>query len=217
MSLLGVNGAGKSTLSTIIAALHPPTAGDILYRGESIYHDIPDYRAHIGFCPQHPNLNDNLTIEQNLYFAGLAYRLDTRAAHSRAQELLKTFKLEMYKSSKPSVLSGGYKQRALLARTLMHEPSLILLDEPTVGLDPHIRYELWDVIKSLRDRGTSIVLTTHYIEEAEQLSDRVCVLDQGVIKLVGTPQSLKTSYAKNTLESVFLELTNLNKKASQGE
>ncbi len=129
------------------------------------------------------------------------------AAVQRVNELITDFELSRYADAMPMTLSGGYKQRVLLARTLVHKPALIILDEPTVGLDPHVRHQLWDYMRMLRNSGTSFLLTTHYIEEAEHLSDRVCVLDKGVIKLTGTPETLKTDYAKHTLESVFIELT----------
>lgn len=207
-SLLGVNGAGKTTLSTIIATLHPPTSGDILFNGKSIYLDVPDYRMNIGLCPQHPNLNPDLTVEQNLYFSGRAYRMSHGDSVDRTKELLQAFTLQKYAHDKPNVLSGGYKQRVLIARTLMHRPSLVILDEPTVGLDPHVRRNLWKYIAKLRDEGISIVLTTHYLDEAEELSDRVCVLDKGVVKLINTPQELKDKFSKSNLESVFIELIN---------
>lgn len=206
-SLLGVNGAGKTTLSGIISTLHPATSGDVIFEGKSIYNDIPEYRMHIGLCPQHPNLNSNLTVEQNLYFAGRAYRMDHQTATHRTEELINAFGLQKYRTHLPSTLSGGYKQRVLIARSLIHKPALVILDEPTVGLDPHVRRNLWTYIKKLRDEGTSILLTTHYLEEAEELSDRVCVLDKGIIKLIETPTKLKEIFAKKSLEHVFLELT----------
>ena len=206
-SLLGVNGAGKTTLSSIISTLQPPTDGDILFRGESIYHDIAEYRLHIGFCPQHPNLHSQLTVFQNLYFSGLAYRLSKEEAKDRAMQLMSQFHLEKYKNDTPMTLSGGYRQRVLIARTQMHNPDLIIFDEPTVGLDPHIRQDVWNNIRMLRDNGKSILLTTHYMDEAEKLSDRICVLDNGVIKLIDTPDNLKVSFEKTDLESIFIELT----------
>jgi ABC-2 type transport system ATP-binding protein len=205
--LLGVNGAGKTTLSSIISTLQPPTSGDILFQGNSIYFDIAQYRSRIGFCPQHPNLHSQLTVFQNLYFSGRAYRLSHQEASQRANELISQFHLEKHKADLTPILSGGYKQRVLIARTLMHNPDLIIFDEPTVGLDPHIRQHLWNAIRALRDEGKSIVLTTHYMDEAEKLSDRICVLDKGVIKLIDTPANLKTSFAKRDLESIFIELT----------
>ena len=212
VGLLGVNGAGKTTLSHIIATLHPPTEGDVLYKGTSIYKNVPAYRMHIGLCPQHSNLNPDLSLEQNLVFSGMAYRQDAHTAHTRAHELMSHFGLMNYANQKSRILSGGYKQRFSLARSLMHRPKLVILDEPTVGLDPHIRHQLWEYITDLKKGGTSILLTTHYIEEAEKLSDRVCVLDKGVVKLMDTPENLKASFKQSTLESVFLELIKQSEK-----
>jgi ABC-2 type transport system ATP-binding protein len=107
---------------------------------------------------------------------------------------------------KASVLSGGYKQRFMIARSLIHEPEFIILDEPTVGLDPHIRRNLWDVIKDLKKDGITVLLTTHYLDEAEKLSDRVCILDRGQIKLIDTPDKLMSDFKQKNLEDVFIEL-----------
>lgn len=206
VSLLGVNGAGKTTLSTIIATLHPPTEGDILFKGASIYNNLIYYRQHIGYCPQKPNLNNLLTLKENLIFSGRYYGMSENAIKTRIDNLVHKFKLERYLTSKPDILSGGYKQRFLLARSILHNPELIILDEPTVALDPHVRHQLWDYIKAMRTEGISILLTTHYLDEAEVLSDRVCVLDKGSIKLIDTPQNLMTSFKKGRLEDVFLHL-----------
>ena len=206
LSLLGVNGAGKTTLSSIISSLNPPTSGDILYNGKSIYKDLIDYRRIIGFCPQKPNIDAMLTIEENLYFAGRYFNVPADEIKSRAQMLMQKFNLTQYAGSKGSILSGGYKQRFLLARTLMHHPKIVILDEPTVGLDPHIRRNLWDVIKELKKEGVTVLLTTHYLDEAEYLSDRVCILDKGVIKIIDTPDNLKRIYNQINLENVFIEI-----------
>lgn len=206
LSLLGVNGAGKTTLSSIISSLNPPTSGDILYQGTSIYKDLINYRRIIGFCPQKPNIDTMLTIEENLYFAGRYFNVPSNEIKQRAQLLMQKFSLTQYAQSKGSILSGGYKQRFLLARTLMHQPKIVILDEPTVGLDPHIRRNLWDVIKELKKEGVTVLLTTHYLDEAEYLSDRVCILDKGVIKLIDTPDNLKRIYNQTNLENVFIEI-----------
>lgn len=205
ISLLGVNGAGKTTLSSIIATLHPATSGDILYQGESIYEDVIGFRRIIGFCPQKPNIDSMLTIKENLMFAGRYFNMPHDLIEHKTQELLQKFQLTKYADSLGSILSGGYKQRFLLARTLMHEPKLVILDEPTVALDPHIRRNLWDVIHSLKKDGITVLLTTHYLEEAEILSDRVCILDGGVIKLVDSPDNLKKNFSKSNLEDVFIK------------
>ncbi len=206
LSLLGVNGAGKTTLSSIIATLHPATEGDIEYNGESIYKDIPAFRLKLGYCPQKPNLNTMLTLKQNLMFAGKFYGLSKQDCKTRIDRLSKQFELQKYLHEKPSVLSGGYKQRFMIARSLIHEPEFIILDEPTVGLDPHIRRNLWDVIKDLKKDGITVLLTTHYLDEAEKLSDRVCILDRGQIKLIDTPDKLMSDFKQKNLEDVFIEL-----------
>lgn len=212
LSLLGVNGAGKSTLSSIIATLHPATSGDILYNGISIYRDIPNFRLHIGYCPQRPNLNPALTLEENLLFAGRFYGVQERELKERIKELISQFELEKYLPEKASILSGGYKQRFMIARSLIHKPSFIILDEPTVGLDPHIRRNLWEMIKNLKQEGITVLLTTHYLDEAEKLSDRVCILDKGQIKLIDTPDKLMADFQQNNLEDMFIELLKANQQ-----
>ncbi len=206
VGLLGANGAGKTTLSSIVATLHPPTSGKVLYQGQSIYEDINDYRYAIGFCPQKTNLNRDLTIEQILYFAGSYYCMPEKCIKERREELISQFQLQEYRAAKPDILSGGYLHRVLIARALMHRPKLLILDEPTVGLDPHIRRNLWEIIRELKTYGVSILLTTHYLDEADFLSDRICILDKGHVKLIDTPQNLKSSYNKSTLEDVFIKL-----------
>lgn len=206
LSLLGVNGAGKTTLSSIISSLNPPTSGDILYQGSSIYKDLMNYRKNIGFCPQKPNIDGMLTIEENLHFAGRYFNIPENEIKLRAKILMQKFNLTQYAQSKGSILSGGYKQRFLLARTLMHQPKIVILDEPTVGLDPQIRRNIWDIIKNLKKDGVTVLLTTHYLDEAEYLSDRVCILNKGVIKLIDTPNNLKKIYHQDNLENVFIEL-----------
>lgn len=208
--LLGVNGAGKTTLSSIIATLHPPTEGDIEYEGKSIYSNIAQYRMQLGFCPQKPNLNNALSLEQNLYLSGCYYGMKKEAITKRMKELVDQFELTPYLHQKAQVLSGGYKQRFMIARSLIHNPRLVILDEPTVGLDPHIRRQLWNTIKQLKTSGITVILTTHYLDEAEQLSDRVCVLDRGLVRLVETPDKLKADFQKQNLEDVFIALMQEN-------
>ena len=204
--LLGVNGAGKTTLSSIIATLHPPTSGNIFMDGSSIYDDVLTYRSYLGFCPQKPNFEKTLTVEENLMFAGRYYLMPEDQIKTRVAELLKQFDLEQNAKQSPTILSGGYKQRLLIARALVHKPLLVILDEPTVGLDPHIRRQLWEVIRALKEEEVTVLLTTHYLDEAEVLSDRVCILDKGQIRLIDKPANLKTLYSKATLEDVFLQL-----------
>ncbi|CAN5186681.1 ATP-binding cassette domain-containing protein [soil metagenome] len=212
VGLLGVNGAGKSTLSSIIATLHPATSGDILYNGKSIYADLAGFRMKVGYCPQKPNLNPHLTLEQNLIFAGRCYDLSDEIINERIIILAKRFGLESYLGQKAEILSGGYKQRFMIARSLIHNPEFIILDEPTVGLDPHIRRKLWECIRDLKKDGITVLLTTHYLDEAEKLSDRVVILDQGLIKLIDTPDKLMADFKQKNLEDVFIELMNSNKE-----
>ena len=204
--LLGVNGAGKTTLSSILATLHPPTSGDVLYNGVSIYDDIDTYRMNLGFCPQHQNLDQFLTVEENLYFAGRYFLLPKNILAARIDYLLEHFGLQHYAKFAISELSGGNKQRVLIARALIHNPKIIIFDEPTVGLDPDIRRALWQEIKSLKNMGITIILTTHYLDEAEQLSDRVCFLHKGKIILIDSVESLKAERNKENLEDIFIEL-----------
>ncbi|MDX8431047.1 MAG: ABC transporter ATP-binding protein [Candidatus Algichlamydia australiensis] len=206
LGLLGVNGAGKTTLSSIIAGLIPPTSGDLIWGDRSIYKDIVGYKRHIGFCPQSPNLDQQLNLGQSLLFTARCYGFSKERAKKRCEELTNRFGLGNYLEASPFQLSGGYKQRFLLARALIHGPDLVILDEPTVGLDPHIRHELWEEIKGLRKSGVAVLLTTHYLDEAEELSDRVCFIHNGEIRIVDKPQNLITKYKKKNLEEVFLEL-----------
>ncbi len=206
-ALLGVNGAGKTTLSSILATLHPPTSGDVLYNGASLYTNVLAYRKILGFCPQHPNLDNELNVEENLLFAGRYFLLPEDKTVARTKELLAQLDLTQYTHSPIMSLSGGTKQRVLIARALIHEPKILILDEPTVGLDPDIRRQLWQIIKDLRAKGITIILTTHYLEEAEILSDRVCILDKGKVVLIETVAALKEAHKMDTLEEVFLALT----------
>lgn len=205
-SLLGVNGAGKSTLSSIIAALHPCSSGDLLFKGISIYKDIIAYKKQVGLCNQKPNLDKRITLEENLFYAGISFGLSDAASKERLKVLMQEFDLEGRAGEKIFSLSGGYKQRFMIARTLMHSPSLVILDEPTVGLDPHIRQELWKKIRALKKMGVTVILTTHYLDEAEAISDRVCFIDAGSVQMINTPAKLKEEFKKNNLEEVFLHL-----------
>lgn len=208
IGLLGVNGAGKTTLSSILATLHPATSGTITVNGIPITEDLAAYRRMIGFCPQKINLDDDLTVEQNLRFAGCYMGMTEQAIEERVTFFLTEYGLERYRTFKPSELSGGYARRVLIARALIHEPRLVILDEPTVGLDPHVRHQLWETIRDLKDHGVTVVLTTHYLDEAEYLSDRICMLEKGKVRLIDTSAGMKTTYQKTRLEDVFIHMIN---------
>lgn len=215
--LLGVNGAGKTTLSSIIASLHSPSSGDVIWKGQSIYSQLIEYRKVIGFCPQKQNIDLNLTIEQNLVLQGRFYGYSMAEINKTKDHLLEKFELQEYRKSKADVLSGGYKQRFLIARALMNHPKLVILDEPTVGLDPKVRRKLWDHISALREENVTVILTTHYLDEAEILSDRVCVIDEGVVKVIDTPENLKNKWKQKNLEDVFIHLTEVEEKEESNE
>lgn len=208
VSLLGINGAGKTTLSSIVATLKSHSDGDILFKGSSIYSDptFTVYRRSIGFCPQRPNLNPMLSLEDNLRFAGRYYGISEETINERIKMLSDQLELTEYLNANSSILSGGYKQRFMIARSLMHNPKLVILDEPTVALDPHVRHQLWELIRNMKNQGITILLTTHYLDEAQFLSDRVCVLDNGEVRLIDTPENLMNNFSKSRLEDVFLQL-----------
>lgn len=206
ISLLGVNGAGKTTLSSILVTLHPATSGDILLNGESIYKDVNEFRKIIGYCPQKPNVIRDLTVEQNLTFAGLYYGFSNKEVKQKVDELIKKYDLCKYRYMKPYVLSGGYMRRLLIARSLMSNPKILILDEPTVGLDSNVRRKIWDNIKDLKNLGVTVILTSHYLDEIEVLSDRVVLLHKGRVKLIDTPNNLMRDFKKSRLEDVFVQL-----------
>lgn len=212
LALLGVNGAGKTTLSSILAGLHPPTSGTVAMGQRPIHSDIVAFRRQVGLCPQQCNLDSSLTLKENLLFGGRYYGLSEAKVRSRVDLLVEQFGLNRYVECKTASLSGGYRQRFLIARALVHEPWLVILDEPTVGLDPHIRHHLWELILGLKRDGITVLLTTHYMDEADHLADRVCIIDGGLVKSLDTPANLKAKYGRPTLEEVFLEFVKAEKK-----
>ena len=144
-------------------------------------------------------------MEENLVFSARCYGIPKAEAIARKDQILEELSLAKYAKYVVGKLSGGYRQRFLIARALMHNPKIIFLDEPTVGLDPHVRREMWDMIAQLRNHKITVLLTTHYLDEAEYLSDRICLLHDGVIRVTDTPDGLKKKHGKNNLEEVFLE------------
>ncbi|MCL4361218.1 ABC transporter ATP-binding protein [Candidatus Dependentiae bacterium] len=206
LGLLGVNGAGKTTLSSILATLKAPTFGDVLFFGNSIYKNLEDYRKALGYCPQKPNLDEYINVKDNLIFAGRYYGMSYKEAVKRADELLQEFNLVKYADFDIENLSGGYQQRVSIARALVHYPKIVIFDEPTVGLDPDIRRQIWQILKKLKDQGITIILTTHYLEEAEEIADRICILNKGQILLTQSLTELKKAHGKHKLEEIFLEL-----------
>ncbi len=188
--LLGPNGAGKSTTMRMIAAVASRTSGSMTVAGLDPQREGPQVRARLGVIPQQDNLDEELTVRENIIMYGRFFGLPRRYLTSKADELLEFAQLTRKASSRVEDLSGGMKRRLTIARALVNDPDILLLDEPTTGLDPQARHVLWDRLFRLRERGTTLVLTTHHMEEAEQLCERLIVVDHGQIMAEGSPQGL---------------------------
>lgn len=204
--LLGPNGAGKSTLIHSLVGLSKPTSGIAMVFGHNAVDDYRTARSYIGLAPQEVNMDWFLTVEDTLDYHGGYFGMKKDERRQRIDELLKDFSLTDKRKTNSRFLSGGMKRRAILARALMHKPKLLILDEPTAGVDVELRLELWQYIKEINKQGTTILLTTHYIEEAEQLCDHLALINKGKIVKTGTPKELMNHYSKKTLEDVYLEL-----------
>jgi lipooligosaccharide transport system ATP-binding protein len=192
---LGPNGAGKSSTMRMIGAVSPPTAGELRILGLDPAVDGPAIRARLGVVPQTDNLDLELTVEENLLVYGRYFGLPRAAVRARAAELLEFVQLTDRAKAKVEPLSGGMKRRLTIARALINDPDVMLLDEPTTGLDPQARHVLWERLYRLKQRGVTLVLTTHYMDEAEQLCDRLVVMDKGRIAAEGSPAELIRRYA----------------------
>ena len=202
--LLGPNGAGKSTTMRIIAATSQRTAGTISILGRDPEEHGPQIRAHLGVVPQQDNLDGELTVAENLFIYGRYFGLSKKFIRGKIEELLEFAQLEEKRNSKVDALSGGMKRRLTIARALISEPDILMLDEPTTGLDPQARHILWDRLFRLKETGVTLVLTTHFMDEAEQLCDRLVVMDNGKIMAEGSPLELIKSYStKEVLEVRF--------------
>ncbi|MEQ6896994.1 ABC transporter ATP-binding protein [Microbacterium sp. KR10-403] len=188
--LLGPNGAGKSTTMKMVGAVSTRTSGDLEILGLDPNRYGPEIRSRLGVVPQDDNLDGELNARENLYVYGRYFGMPGRECARKAEELLAFAQLEDKAKSKVDQLSGGMKRRLTIARGLINDPRILLLDEPTTGLDPQARHILWDRLFRLKERGTTLVLTTHYMDEAEQLCDRLIVVDKGRIMAQGTPSSL---------------------------
>jgi ABC-2 type transport system ATP-binding protein len=189
-SLLGPNGAGKTTTIRILTGLTKPDEGSIFIFGQKLSRNEISAKKLIGYVPQQVNLDVELTVYENLLIHGLLFGMSLREIKERIDELLTLADLADRRSTKVKELSGGMRRRLLIIRALLHKPKILLLDEPTVGLDPHIRRKIWHLIKQIQEKGASILLTTHYMEEAEYLSERVAFIFNGNILRVGKPRDL---------------------------
>src|ERR671935_533325 len=203
VGLLGPNGAGKSTTMKALTAQVIADEGELEVLGYRLPDDSKQARAEMGVVPQLDNLDVSLTVEQNLLVFAHLYRVPAAGRKAAVERALEIAILTDRRTAKVSELSGGMRRRLLIARALLHQPRLGLLDEPTVGLDPQVRQGLWALIDAMRSEGVSILMSTHYIEEAERLCDRVTIMSHGKAVAVGPPQDLIRQYARAEAVEVF--------------
>ena len=202
--LLGPNGAGKSSTMRIIGATSQRTSGEVLILRKDPEQAGPQIRAHLGVVPQQDNLDEELTCAENLYIYGRYFGLPKTTVKNKIDELLEFAQLLDKKNSKVKSLSGGMKRRLTIARALVSDPDILMLDEPTPGLDPQARHILWDRLFRLKEKGVTLLITTHHMDEAEQLCDRLMVMDKGEIMAEGSPAELIKKYStKEVLEVRF--------------
>jgi lipooligosaccharide transport system ATP-binding protein len=203
---LGPNGAGKTTVMRMIHCFMPPTSGEITVFGMSAAESPSEIKSRLGVMPQDDNLDPDLSVFENLIVYARYFDIPKNISSRAAQELLGFAGIEEKADVNIRDLSGGMKRRLLLARALINDPELLILDEPTVGLDPHSRHFVWEKLKELKTKDTTIILTTHYMEEAERICDRVAIMDSGRIIETDSPSNLMGRHGGN-LEAVYLKLT----------
>jgi ABC-2 type transport system ATP-binding protein len=196
--LLGPNGAGKTTTVGMLTTRVIPTSGRAWVGGIDVVGHPAMAKQVIGVVPQTNTLDRSLDVSENLYFHGRYFGMSASDAHRRTDALLEQFRLADRRRADVNELSGGMAQRLMVARAIMHEPHVLFLDEPTSGLDPQSRLALWDVMRELHEHGQTIVLTTHYMEEADQLCDRVAIIDHGKLLALDTPERLKATVGSDT-------------------
>jgi len=193
--LLGPNGAGKTSTIRMLYGFSPPTAGSIRVFNIDIVEGWRTIKSRVGVCHQENTLDPDLTVVQNLLVFASYFSIPAAAARSRSAELLDFFALSHKKNAKVAELSGGMARRLILARALINRPEMLVLDEPTTGLDPQSRHQLWDKLEALKKSGLTVVITTHYMEEAAQLCDRLVIVDHGKILVDGSPEALIAAHA----------------------
>jgi lipooligosaccharide transport system ATP-binding protein len=203
---LGPNGAGKTTVMRIISCYMPPTAGVVTVFDRDVTTSPSEIKARIGIMPQDDNLDPDLSVVENLIVYARYFDIGKKDALRLARTLLEFVELQDKARVKIDQLSGGMKRRLLLARSLINEPEILILDEPTTGLDPHSRRAVWDKLNHLKFQNTTLLLTTHYMEEAERLCDRVAIMDSGRVVTIDSPPALMEKHGGN-LENVYLKLT----------
>ncbi len=200
---LGANGAGKTTTIRTICGILNPTAGSVFVNGENVSNSTSVLKPHIGYMSQKFTLYPDLTVMENMYFAGSLYNMSRADIKARAAELFKFISLKENTDETVKNLSGGVKQMVALSATLLHNPALIFLDEPTAGTSPKTREDFWALIRALAAQGKTVFVTTHYMDEAEYCA-RIVLMEQGKIIALDTPEKLKQTYKAANLEEVFL-------------
>lgn len=198
--LLGPNGAGKTTVMRMTTTLTPPTSGSIFINGEAIHRDSVHVKKTLGIVPQANNLENDLNAWENLEYHGMLYGMEKQYRHRRIQELLEFVELSERQKDIARFYSGGMKRKMMLAKALMHEPEILLLDEPTVGLDAAVRRKIWDLLKELKNQGMTIFLTTHYLEEAQMLCSKVGLINKGKLVKVDEPSHMIAEVGSFVLE-----------------
>ena len=197
--LLGPNGAGKTTLIKILTGIYRPSSGEIRWAG-----DAGDVRRRVGYCPQEGGLILELTGWDNLYYYGRLYGLSEDIIRKRVKEILGDYEIYGHLDKKVAKYSGGMKKILAITSAILHEPSVLILDEPTTGLDPNMRQVIWNIILEYKKKGASILLATHYMEEADRLSDYIYLINEGKIIAEGTPEELKSRFGPPTIIEVTL-------------
>ena len=203
--LLGPNGAGKTTVISICTSRTLPTSGTVRIAGIDVVQHPAHARRHIGVVPQFNTLDRSLTVYENLYYHCRYFGFSHAHAKSRSLELLDQFLLTERQGVYPTALSGGLAQRVQIARAIAHRPTVLFLDEPSAGLDPQSRMAMWSAVEGLRKEGITVLLTTHYMEEADQLSDRLAIIDYGRVLALGSPSELKSTYGAQTIFDLKLK------------
>ena len=204
---LGPNGAGKTTTMKMIYGLAEVGGGELRVLGIDVVAEPRRVKAHLGVVPQETNLDGEFSVLENLLVQASYFGIPRRDVEPRAQQLLEFTQLSERAGDRIDTLSGGMKRRLLVARALINEPDIVVLDEPTTGLDPQARLAVWRAMEELKDRGVSLLLTTHYMEEAARLCDRLVIMDLGRIVAEGEPVELIRKHQAENLEEVFLDLT----------
>lgn len=204
---LGPNGAGKTTTINMLVNLVEKSEGKIIIDGFDIDHNSIEIYKRVGFAMQEIGLDETATAREMLQLHGRLYHMPTKEINSQIEKLLKLVELEKVADKYTSTFSGGMRRRFDLALSLIHQPTVLFLDEPTQGLDPHARRLIWDYLKLLNKQGMTIFLTTHFMEEAEELCDRISIMDSGKIVTTGTVSELLKKHSAKTLEEVFLKTT----------